>query len=215
MAFKKRIIAVFTVSRKVAVFIQDMQALMLALTTAPGNTYLTLAPALVTAINARIATLVAGEAEAAKRTEGAAATRDIALAAVVNDASMLKAEVQLAANAGADVDVAKQIIQGCGMKVKTTSPRTKPDFTVTNVANTQGMLRFSSKAADKGKVASYVFQTSNNGINFTTVVVSTKSAVNWVSGAAPGTKLYCRKQVITNKDTGVPPYSQTVIVLVS
>ena len=215
MAFKKRIIAVFTISRKVAVFIQDMQALMLALTTAPGNTYVTLAPLLVTAINARIAALIAAEAEAAKRTEGAAATRDIALAAVVNDANMLKAEVQLAADNAANEETARQIVLGCGMKVRASNSRTKPDFEVKNVANTQGLLRFTSKAADKKFKASYVFQTSNNGVNFTTAVISTKASVTWVSGSAPGAKIYCRKQVITNKDRGVPPYSPTIIIIVA
>ncbi len=215
MAYKKRIIAVFAISRKVSQFISDMQELMLKLTTAPGNTYITLAAGVVTAINGRIATLVADEAAAGTRAEGTAATRNISLAAVVNDANMLKAEVQLAADSAANEEAARQIVQGCGMRVRTANPRTKPDFAVTNVANTQGMLRFASKAADRGVVASYIFQTSNNGINFTTAVVSTRSSVNWVSGALPGTKIYCRKQVITNKDTGVPPYSQVVLVLVN
>jgi hypothetical protein len=77
------------------------------------------------------------------------------------------------------------------------------------------MLRFISKAAPKGDRVSYVFQTSPNGTVFTTAVISTRSSVNWVSGAVPGTKIYCHKQVITNKDTGVPPWSQTIIIIIA
>src|SRR5688572_24368209 len=109
MSIKKRLIAVFVISRKVAVFIDDLTALMAKLTTAPGNTFITLAPAIVTAINGRLANLVTAQATAATRAQGTAAARDVVLVTCINDVNMLKAEVQLAADDAADDLIAREI----------------------------------------------------------------------------------------------------------
>lgn len=215
MAIRKRILAIFTYSKVVMQFIGDANAFITALTTAPGNTFVTIPPATITTVQGHIATLTADEATAAGGGEGTADIRDQSLEVVITDIRGLQATVQLAADGAASEAEAVTLVHSCGLKTRKVSARVKPDFAVKNDREFSGLLHLVSKAANRGTVASYEWQSSPNGINFTQIKITTQSRTTWLTGLAPGTKVFLRKRVITNKDVAPATWSQTVVIIVT
>lgn len=210
MAKKKHVVAVFTFSENVPQFLDDVNAFKQSLTTAPGNTHVTVPAADITQLTDDVADLVAAQALAASGEDGTAADRDVAWDVVITDVRGLVQIVQKAADVAATEEVAIAIVQGCGLRVKSRGVFVKPDFAAKLDKNVQGLVKLVSKAAQKGVRASYEWQHSANGVNFTTIKITTKSRTTWLSGIAPGTKAYFRKRVIIEDLAGPPVWSQIV-----
>lgn len=215
MTLKKQVQAIFKFSRSVAQFISDVRAFIESLTTTPGNTYVTIPPATITTIDGHIDALEQDEATAQSGEDGTAATRDLSWNVVRRDVRGLVRTVQDVVDGAPDETTAVAIVQACGLQTRQTTPRTKPDFAVTNDKNVSGLLHLVSKAAPRTVKASYEWQSSPNGVTFTTIKITIQSRTTWASGATPGTKMYFRKRIITNKDIGTPSWSQTVNIIIT
>jgi hypothetical protein len=214
MGRKRRIVAVFTFSDKVLQFIGDVQALIESLTTAPGNTKVTIPPATLTLVTGHIGDLVAAQATAESREDGTAADRDIAWDILETDVRDLVFIVQAAANLAADETEAIAIIQACGLRVKNKGVFVKADIEVRVDADVQGLVHLISKAADRKFRAAYEWQYSANNVAFSPLKITTKSRTTWLSGLQPGNKVYVRKRVIIGDMPGPPNWSQVVSVYI-
>lgn len=214
MSTRKHIIAIFTYSKSVPVFMNDVNTFKQALTSAPGNTFVTIPPATITDLETHLTTLTDAEAEVNLGRDGAAAIRDIAWDVVKNDVRDLVRIVQQAADNAVDEATSTAIILACGLKKRKAGNFVKPDFSVKNDRVVSGMVRLASKAAARGVKAAYEWQSSPNGVTFTTFAIGTKSRITYLPGVLAGTKMYFRKRVITNKDEGPASWSQIVIIFI-
>ncbi len=214
MARKKHVTAVFTVSDSVPQFMDDANALKTALTTAPGNTYVTIPPADITQFETDMTTLTAKQGLAEKGTEGAAGERDQAMDVVENTIRDWVRLVQNAADDAADEETAITIVQACGCRVKVRGVFVRPDFTVKLDKNIQGLVRLRSKAGPKNKPAIYEWQYSPNGVSFTTIKTTHKSYYAWLSGLAPGAKAFFRKRVSISDEPGEPAWSPVISIYI-
>lgn len=216
MPVRRFIEAIFTFSKKVAVLITDVNAFKTALTSPPGNTYVTIPPATITDLETHLATLLSDEGKVMAGGEGAADARDLSLSVVINDVRDLVRIVQNAADDAPDEETAIAIIHGCGLKTRAKGVHAKPDLSVKNDNNTSGLLHLLCKAADKGLKASYEWANSTNGVNFTTFKVTPVSRLDWQSNATPGTKMYFRVRIsLSEKKGGTQSWSQVVFIIIT
>src|ERR1051325_3051034 len=114
MAKKKRVVAVFTINNSVPLFENDVNTLKEALTTPPGNTRVTIAPAVITQLETDMAALQQAQADL-ENGKITAADRDIAVDVVKAEVRGLVATVQTAADNGkitaADRDIALDVVK--------------------------------------------------------------------------------------------------------
>lgn len=214
MSKKKHILAIFEFAPSIPKLIADVKALKVKVTTAPGNTRILLDPAKVNAWQGHIDDLDAAEALVKQKGEGYAADRDLALETVKTDTRLVVANVQAAADLAPDEVTAKAIIEDCGCRVRRVAVRAKPEVDAKNVKGESGTLLLISKAVKPKFRPSYEWQKSLDGTNFATFKTTPYARIKWVSGLEPGTKVWVRKRVITNKDVGDPTWSTAVSVIV-
>lgn len=215
MALRRHIVAIFKFSKSVPVFMVDVQAFKIALTTAPGNTHVTIPPATITELETHLATLSSDEAKSATKGIGLAVTRDLSWDVVIKDVRDLVRIVQQVMDNAPDEQHAIAIAHACGLKTKAKGIHVKSDLTVSNDAGGAGLLRLVSRAAGKNINAAYEWQSSFNGVAFTTFKITIESSTLWTSNAAPGTKMYFRRRIIVSeKKGGMLSWSQIVFVIV-
>ena len=215
MTKKKHVIALFKFNPVVPQLILDANTFRIKLTTPPGNTRVTIDPLKITKLNDDIDALVHAESNIKPSGTISAADRDEALETVKTDVRDLVMDVQKAANAAPDEIISTGIIEDCGLRTRKINPRVKPDIEAKADKKQTGLITLISKAADKGTAASYEWQMSLDGTTFTNIKITTRCRYKWVSGLEPGTKVYFRKRVITNKDTTDPSWSQVVWIIVT
>src|ERR1051325_2576280 len=170
MAKKKHVVAVFTINDNVPQFENDVNTLKEALTTPPGNTRVTIAPAVITQLETDMAALQQAQADL-ENGKITAADRDIALDVVKTEVRGLVATVQTAADNAPDEQTSIAVIQDCGLRAKSRGAFVKLDIEVKNDGTSSGVIHFISKAARAGVKAAYEWQYSLNGINFPPVKI--------------------------------------------
>ena len=215
MGKKKHVVAIFKFSPSIPQFMLDALSFKNKLTTPPGNTRVTVDPLAITNFGNHLDALKDAETNVKPGGNIPAADRDEALEVVKTDVRGFVALVQLAANAAPDELTSVGIVEDCGLHVRKVTARAKPDIEAKPDKKQSGLITLISKAADKKLAASYEWQSSADGINFTQVKVTTRSRYKWVSGLAAGTKVYLRKRVITNKDVTDPSWSQIIWTIVT
>lgn len=215
MAKHRHTQAVFKFSTSIPQLILDVKGLKQTITTSPANTYVSIPPATITQLENHLTVLEDKEVKVGKA-DGATAARDEAEAAVIRDVRELLALVQIAANRAEDELEAVTIIETCGMKVRKKKINVKAEIAVTKDKKLAGVLRLTSKAAKRGLRASYEWQMSLNGINFTTIKTSTGSRTTYTTTAEPGTKLYFRRRIILSESNGgTMGWSQTIYIIIT
>ena len=112
--------ASFIFDPNVSKMLKDALAFYIAISTAPGNTHVTIAAALIAAAQGRVATAQNAEIAAATKAVGTAGVRDSAVEAVMVDVRNFEAVVQTAINNAADKTTAKTIAQECLLHTKRT-----------------------------------------------------------------------------------------------
>ena len=215
MGKKKHVVAIFKFSPSIPQFMLDALSFKNKLTTPPGNTRVTVDPLAITNFGNHLDALKDAETNVKPGGNIPAADRDEALEVVKTDVRGFVALVQLAANAAPDELTSVGIVEDCGLHVRKVTARTKPDIEAIADKKQSGLITLVSKAAKQGIRASYVWESSLDGITFTGVKVATRSRYKWQSGLAAGTKVYLRKKVVTSKDDGEPSWSQVVWVIVT
>ena len=202
MKKRKHVNAIFVYNENVSQFLTDALAFIIALSTAPGNTVVTIAATAITAARNHITAAQTAETNVASRTIGTANTRDVAVNQVITDVQNFVAIVQTAANNAPDVATATSIVTECGLVTRKPSNKTKAGFNVKNDAATAGLVDFIYKAAAQGLKACYETQESLDNINWVTVKTSPDSSYTFAHGKASGTKVYFRGRIILSEKKG-------------
>lgn len=166
MKKRKHVNAIFVFNENVSQFLTDALAFLIALSTAPGNTVVTIAAAAITAARNHITAAQTAETNVASRTIGTAGTRDVAVNQGITDVQNFVAIVQTAANNAPDVATATSIVTECGLVTRKPSNKTKAGFAAKNDPTTGGLFDFIYKAAAKGLKACYETQESLDNITW-------------------------------------------------
>jgi hypothetical protein len=182
--------------------LNDALAFLTAISTPPGNTWVTIAAAAIAATKTKITTAQAAETNTKTRTIGAAKARDLAVSPVVTDVLNYVAIVQTAVNNAPNEATALTIITECGLHYKEPVIINKNDFKSENDAATSGVVDIVFKAAPRGVHACYELQESIDGINFTPAKVSPDSRYKYAHGKAIGTKLWFRGRISLSEKRG-------------
>jgi hypothetical protein len=196
--------ATFIFDDNVSKMLKDALAFYIAISTAPGNTHVTIAQALITAAQGRVATAQNAEIAAATKAVGTAGARDIAVAAVMVDVRTFEAVVQTAITNAPDRLTAITIAQECLLHPKSPIIINKNDFKAENDTTTSGVVDIMFKAAAKGLHACYELQESIDGINFTPAIVLPDSHYKFTHGKPAGTKLWFRGRISLSVKRGGP-----------
>jgi len=194
--------AIFIFSDNVSQMLSDALAFIIAISTAPGNTWVTIAAAAISASKTRITTAQSAETNTKTRTIGAADARDLAVKSVVTDVQNYVGIVQTAVNNAPDEATALTIIHECGLHNKLPVAKNKNDFKSVTDATTSGVVDIMFKAAARGLHACYELQESSDGITFVTVKVSPDSHYKYPHGKAIGTKLWFRGRISLSEKRG-------------
>ncbi len=215
MPKRRRIQAVFAISKSIPQFMADGAALKTALTKARATKYVTIAPAYITALENNLAQLAVKQAIVAKRKQGSRAVRDIVLSDVIRKVRHLVRIVQQAMDEAADITEAVAIAQSCGIKVRKPRVLTIPDTEVRKDEKHEGLVHLISKAKHKRDNARYIWEVSSNKRTFTRIKVTHKSRTTWQTDVAPGTKLFFRKGIISRRTKEELVWSQTIAFVVT
>jgi hypothetical protein len=194
--------AIFIYNENVTQMLSDALAFYIAISTAPGNTWVTIAAATIAAAKGRITTAQTAETNTKTRAIGTADARNIAVKAVDTDVQNFVAIVQTAVNNAPDAVTAATIVHECGLHTREITILTKGDFKITNDGTTSGVVDIVFKAAHKGYHACYELQESTDGITFITVKVSPDSRYKYTHGKAIGTKLWFRGRISLSEKRG-------------
>ncbi len=194
--------AYFIFDDNVSQMLSDVLAFLTAISTAPGNTWVTIAAAAIAATKTKITTAQTAESNTKTRAIGMANARDLAVEPVVIDVQNYVAVVQTAVNNAPNKATALTIIRECGLHSKLPVIINKNDFKVTNNTTTNGMVNIVFKAAGEGIHACYEIQESIDGINFTPAKVSPDSRYKYAHGKAAGTKLWFRGRISLSEKRG-------------
>ena len=202
MTKRKHVNAIFTYDPNVSQFLSDAGTFYNIISTAPGNTWVTIPPASITAAQANITAARTAENNVGTGARGLADARDLAVGLVITDVRNFVGIVQTAANNAVDVATATTIVTECGLHTRKQTSKTKAGFTVGFDTSSAGLLSISFKAAAKGLRACYEIQESLDGINWLTVKTSTDARYTYAHGKPTGTKLYYRGRVILSELNG-------------
>lgn len=202
MKKRKKVSAIFVYNENVSQFLTDALAFIIALSTAPGNTVVTIAAAAITAARNHITTAQTAETNVASRTIGTAGTRDVAVNQVVTDVQNFVAIVQTAANNAPDVVTATTIVTECGLVTRKPTVKSKPSFAAKNDGTVSGQFDFTYKAAGKGVHACFETQESLDNITWVTIKTSPDSRYTFVHGKPVGTKVWLRGRMILSEKKG-------------
>jgi hypothetical protein len=153
-------------------------------------------------IEADDAELDAAEALVLTRAHGKAKARDVKLAVLRDDLEHLRAYVQEVADL--DPTTAASVVESAGMSVKGPPTRNKEPF-VAKQGGVPGSAHLVAKAV--AKRASYEWQVSADGTNFTTAR-TTIQAETTLTGLAPGRLYYFRVRPGTK--AGLGNFSQVI-----
>jgi hypothetical protein len=194
--------AIFNFDTNVSKMLNDASAFYIAISTAPGNTYVSILPATIAAAKSRVTTALAAETTAATHATGTVQARDLAVKAVITDIQNFEAIVQTAVNNAPDELTAIAIVHECGLHTRKIAITTKGDFDVENDKTTNGVVDVIFKAADRGVHACYELQVSDDGINYVTVKVSPDSRYKYTHGKPAGTKLWFRGRISLSDTKG-------------
>jgi len=211
MKKRKKVNAIFVVNENVSQFLTDALAFLIALSTAPGNTVVTIAAAAITTARNHITAAQTAETNVASRTIGTADARDVAVNQVLTDVDNFVAIVQTAANNALDVPTATSIVTECGLVTRKPASKTKGGLSVINDTTVSGTFIIIFKAAANRAKACYEIQESTDNVTWITVKVSPDSHYLFAHGKPVGTKLYIRGRLSLSEKNGgaqvwiVPP----------
>jgi hypothetical protein len=194
--------AFFIFSDNAPQMLSDALAFITAISTPPGNIWVTIAAATISASKTRITTAQTAEFNTKTRAIGTAKARDLAVNPVVTDVLNYVAIVQTAVNNAPNLATALTIISECGLHYKLPVIINKNDFKTENDAATSGVVDIVFKAAPRGVHACYELQESIDGINFTPAKVSPDSRYKFTHGKAIGTKLWFRGRISLSEKRG-------------
>ena len=198
----EHVTAIFSFDQNPSIFLNDAQTFFTALINPPGNTHVTIAAAVMSAAQGRLATAETAQSAVAMRTKGLARLGDLEVSAVYADVQNFVAIVQTAVNNAPNKLTAIKIVNDCGLFTRKITIKTKPEFNVENDETTAGEVDIIYKAASHGVHACYETQESTDGINFVTVKTSPDSRYKYTHGKASGTKLWFRGRVILSDKKG-------------
>ncbi|MHB8259878.1 MAG: hypothetical protein ACYDCN_02825 [Bacteroidia bacterium] len=202
MKKRKHVNAIFWYAVNVSQFLNDAWAFFSKLTTAPGNTHVTVSPTLLAAMQGRITAARTAEANTTTRARGTANTRNTAVDLVIADVQTMEALVQTPVNAATDVLTAETIVTDCGLHTRKKTVKTKPDISVANDTSTNQEIDVAFKAAPNGIKCSYQLDISLDGIIFTLGKVSPDSRYKYVHTHPVGTKLWTRGRLNFSEKKG-------------
>ena len=202
MTKRKHVNAIFTFNKNVSQELTDALTFYTAISTAPGNTWVTITPATISAAQGRVASARAAETAVGTGTMGLAAARDLAVGLVEADIRNFVMIVQTAANNALDVATATAIVTECGLVTKKAKSKTKAAFDVVLNGTTAGLFDVVFKAAHSGDRACYETHMSTDNVTWTSIKISPDSKISYVHGLAPITKLYFRGRVILSEKKG-------------
>jgi hypothetical protein len=202
MKKRKHVSAIFVYNENVSQFLTDALAFIIALSTAPGNTVVTIAATAITAARNHITTAQNAETNVASHTIGTADARDVAVNQVVTDVQNFVAIVQTAANNATDVATATTIVTECGLVTRKPASKSKPSFAAKNDSKVSGLFDFIYKAAGKGVHACFETQESIDNINWVTIKTSPDSRYSFAHGKPVGTKVWLRGRMILSEKKG-------------
>ena len=202
MKKRKHVNAIFVYNENVSQFLTDALAFIIAISTAPGNAWVTITAAAITTARNHITAAQTAETNTATRAMGLAGARDLAVQAVVTDVQNFVAQVQIAANNAPDVATAITIVTECGLVTRKPSNKTKGGLSVINDTTVSGTFIVTFKAAAGRAKASYEIQESIDNITWVTVKVSPDSHYLFAHGKPLGTKLYIRGRLSLSEKKG-------------
>jgi hypothetical protein len=202
MKKRKHVSAIFIYDDNVSIFLNDALAFYNAISTAPGNSHVTISAADIAAAKGRVATAQASEVIVGTHAKGTADQRDIDVQAVITDVQNFVALVQIAANNAPNEATAIEIVHECGLFTRKPAIKTKNEFDVRNDVDTPGSIYIIFKAAPKNISACYETQESTDGINWVTAKTSPDSHYHYTHNKPAGTKLYYRGRVILSEKNG-------------
>lgn len=214
MADKPHVIVVFTFSKSVPVFVSDVNALKDAVTTAPGNTRVTIAAGDITQLGTDLTALETAQAKVDNRM-GNAADRNLAWETVKVDVRAIVLAIQAVADEAPDEETAIAIAVDCGCRAKVQGVFVKPIIDAKNDKTVSGLIHLSSVAPDESSRFALEWQMSNNNTAFTTVKTTTETRTTYQTTVAVGTKLYFRRRfILPEAKGGTQGWSQVVFVVV-
>jgi len=201
-----RVVATISLPTKIGDKITKFGEFVLLCTANPNVTFTT---AFLNVVSGHITDLIDAEAAAKTRGAGLVSTRNGKLAIVMNDIYSMQMTVQAKVNT-VDAVTGITTVTSTGFKVKQHGIRVKPDLEVRNIKGQAGNLLLIAKAA--GKRASYQWQVSSNGINWTDLNPSLQAKTTY-TGQTSGAKLYFRKRAVIK--TGPTSWSQVFVIIVA
>ncbi|HEX7413606.1 MAG TPA: hypothetical protein VF411_06125 [Bacteroidia bacterium] len=202
MKKRKHVNAIFWYAGNVSQFLNDAWAFFIKLTTAPGNTHVTVSATLLAAMQGRINAARAAEAATTTRARGTANTRNTAVDLVITDVQTMEALVQTPVTAATDVLTAENIVTDCGLHTRINTVKTKADLTVANDTSINQAIDAAFKAAPRGFKCSYQLDISLDGITYTLGKVSPDSRYKYVHTHPVGTKLWLRGRLNFSEKKG-------------
>jgi len=199
---RKHVAAIFPFTENVSQLLTNVKAFYTTVSTAPGNTHVTIAATTMGTAQTNLTKALSAEAAVKTRTIGTSSARDAILATVITDVRSFVLLVQASANLAPDEVTATQIVTECGLKTRADAVRVKKDFEVRNDDNEAGVIDFIFKAAGQGIRATYEVQESTDGITFTTVKTSPTSSSKYTHGKAAGTRMIYRGRLVLSEKNG-------------
>ena len=202
MKKRKHVAAIFYYSTNVSQFLSDADALFIAVSTAPGSSFVTIPAATITAARAAVVTARAAESNVATHTAGTAGNRNISTDAVVTYVQNVVLAVQAAANSATTVALAEAGVTECLLHTKKAAVTNKDSFTFENDATVAGLFDISFKAAAHGVRASYETWLSLDNITYEFVKSSPDSRYTYAHGKPVGTKVYLKGRMALSEKKG-------------
>jgi hypothetical protein len=194
--------AIFYYSTNVSQFLSDADALFIAVSTAPGNTFVTIPAATITAARAAVVTARGSESNVTSRTVGNTGIRDTNTDAVVTYVQNVVLAVQASANSATTVTLATTGVTECLLHTKKAGAINKDSFTFENDATTSGLFDISFKAAAHGVHAGYETWISLDNITYVFAKSSPDSRYTFVHGHPIGTKVYLKGRMVLSEKKG-------------
>jgi hypothetical protein len=191
--------------KNVPALVKTLQSIISAMT---GNAHFANPNPALAALTASVAALVTAETATQSRAKGTVPARNAALAQVLSDFQVLKAQVQQVADT--NPEQAEAIIASAGMSVRKSTTRAKPTFAARQ-GTTSGSVKLAARAA--ALRASYEWEWSGDGGKTWTPVPPTLQARTSITGLPVGTTVQFRYRSVTK--TGASDWSQATSLLVT
>src|ERR1700758_607761 len=118
MKKKKHVEAIFTFSDNVSQLLTDALAFYKAISTAPGDTHVSIPAADITTAQGHVTTAQTAEGSTNTRLQGTTDNRDIAVNVVITDVMNFVALVQIAVNNALTPIAAAAIVTDCGLHTR-------------------------------------------------------------------------------------------------